>query len=188
MLVASSDDGRVKRALTMLPASAEGRVLDLSNATAIEAFFDAAGPLDHLVYTAGESLKLSALADGDIAGARRFFELRYWGAFMAARLGTPPDPNRRLDRVHIRRCGGKARTGVVCRGEYLRGDGGAGHEPWRWNWHRYASTSSPRASSRHRFGVSCRMKRGSSSMLPKLGACLWGMSPTRRRLPRAIST
>src|SRR6202045_4810514 len=87
VLVASSDDARVKRALTMLPAGAEGRVLDLSNATAIEAFFDAVGPLDHLVYTAGESLKLSPLADGDIASARRFFELRYWGAFMAARWG-----------------------------------------------------------------------------------------------------
>lgn len=88
VLVASSDDARVKRALTMLPASAEGRVLDLSNATAIEAFFDAVGPFDHLVYTAGESLKLSPLAEGDIASARHFFELRYWGAFMAARWGT----------------------------------------------------------------------------------------------------
>jgi NAD(P)-dependent dehydrogenase (short-subunit alcohol dehydrogenase family) len=70
VLVASSDDVRVKRALTTLPASAEGHVLDLSNATAIEAFFDAVGPLDHLVYTAGESLKLSPLAEGDIASAR----------------------------------------------------------------------------------------------------------------------
>jgi len=87
VLVASSDGARVKRALTTLPASAEGRVLDLSNASAIEAFFDAVGPLDHLVYTAGESLKLSALAQADIASSRRFFELRYWGAFMAARWG-----------------------------------------------------------------------------------------------------
>ena len=37
VLVASSDDGRVKRALATLPASAEGHVLDLSNGTAIEA-------------------------------------------------------------------------------------------------------------------------------------------------------
>jgi NAD(P)-dependent dehydrogenase (short-subunit alcohol dehydrogenase family) len=87
VLVASSDDARVKQALTTLPASAEGRALDLSNAPAIEAFFDAVGPFDHLVYTAGESLKLSPLADGDIASARRFFELRYWGAFMTARWG-----------------------------------------------------------------------------------------------------
>jgi hypothetical protein len=125
VLVASSDDARVKRALTILPASAEGHLLDLSNATAIEAFFDAVGPLDHLVYTAGESLKLSPLAEGDIASARHFFELRYWGRVRGGPMGAPPDPDGRLDRVHIRRCGGKARTGVVCRGEYLWGDGGA---------------------------------------------------------------
>jgi NAD(P)-dependent dehydrogenase (short-subunit alcohol dehydrogenase family) len=87
VMVASSDDARVNRALKTLPAGAEGRVLDLSNAAAIEAFFDAVGPFDHLVYTAGESLKLSPLAEGDVDSARHFFEVRYWGAFMAARWG-----------------------------------------------------------------------------------------------------
>jgi NAD(P)-dependent dehydrogenase (short-subunit alcohol dehydrogenase family) len=88
VLVASSDETRVKRALTALPAGAGGQAVDLSNAAAIESFFEAVGPLDHLVYTAGESLKLSPLADTDIASARQFFELRYWGAFMAARWGS----------------------------------------------------------------------------------------------------
>ena len=87
LVVASSDDARLKRALPALPAGADGRVVDLSNGAAIEAFFDAVGPFDHLVYTAGEALKLSPLADGDIASARHFFEVRYWGAFTAARWG-----------------------------------------------------------------------------------------------------
>ena len=87
VLVASRDEARVKRALTTLPASAKGHALDLSNAAAIETFFDAVGPFDHLVYTAGEALKLSPLGEGDIASARHFFEVRYWGAVMAARSG-----------------------------------------------------------------------------------------------------
>jgi len=87
VLVASRDEARVKRALTTLPASAKGHALDLSNAAAIETFFDAVGPFDHLVYTAGEALKLSPLGEGDIASARHFFEVRYWGAVMAARAG-----------------------------------------------------------------------------------------------------
>jgi NAD(P)-dependent dehydrogenase (short-subunit alcohol dehydrogenase family) len=87
VLMASRDDARITQALATLPANAEGRVLDLSNAAAIEAFFDATGPFDHLVYTAGESLKLSPLGEGDIASARHFFETRYWGALMAARWG-----------------------------------------------------------------------------------------------------
>jgi NAD(P)-dependent dehydrogenase (short-subunit alcohol dehydrogenase family) len=86
VLVASRDEARVRQALTTLPTSAEGRTLDLSNAAAIEAFFEAVGPFDHLVYTAGESLKLSPF-EGDIASARHFFEVRYWGAVMAARSG-----------------------------------------------------------------------------------------------------
>jgi NADP-dependent 3-hydroxy acid dehydrogenase YdfG len=85
VLLASSAEARVRQALKALPAGIEGHVLDLSKTSAIEAFFDVAGPFDHLIYTAGESLKLSSLAEGDIASARGFFELRYWGAFMAAR-------------------------------------------------------------------------------------------------------
>ena len=48
VLVASRDGARVKRALTMLPAGAEGQVLDLSNAGDIEAFFDAVGPANRV--------------------------------------------------------------------------------------------------------------------------------------------
>jgi NAD(P)-dependent dehydrogenase (short-subunit alcohol dehydrogenase family) len=47
------------------------------------------GKFDHLVFTAGENLKLGPLADTDIAAARGFFELRYWGAFTAAKYGAP---------------------------------------------------------------------------------------------------
>jgi NAD(P)-dependent dehydrogenase (short-subunit alcohol dehydrogenase family) len=85
ILVASSNGARVAEALATLPPDAEGRTLDLIDSAAVEAFFAAAGPFDHLVYTAGESLELAAIAEADIASARRFFELRYWGAFTAAK-------------------------------------------------------------------------------------------------------
>jgi NAD(P)-dependent dehydrogenase (short-subunit alcohol dehydrogenase family) len=85
VFIASRDESRVKRALTTLPASAEGRALDMLDADAIETFFEAVGSFDHLVYTAGESLKLSPFEEGDIASARQFFEVRYWGAVTAAR-------------------------------------------------------------------------------------------------------
>jgi len=85
VVVASSNPGRVKEALAALPAGAEGHPLDLANAAAVEAFFQSAGEFDHLVCTAGDTLKLMPIADCDIAEARRFFELRYWGALTAAR-------------------------------------------------------------------------------------------------------
>jgi NAD(P)-dependent dehydrogenase (short-subunit alcohol dehydrogenase family) len=83
--VASRDPARVARALESLPPGAEGFALDLSDAAAVEAFFAGQEPFDHLVYTAGESLSLSPLGETDLAAARRFFELRYWGAFAAAK-------------------------------------------------------------------------------------------------------
>lgn len=87
LVVASSDPARVAQALAALPPGAEGRPLDLRDDAAVDDFFGEIGPFDHLVYTAGESLRLARLEELDVASARRFFELRYWGAFAAARSG-----------------------------------------------------------------------------------------------------
>jgi len=83
--IASRNSVRVSDALATLPPGAEGLTVNLTDETAAKAFFQAAGDFDHLVYTAGESLKLAPLAESDIAQARNFFELRYWGAFTVAK-------------------------------------------------------------------------------------------------------
>ena len=87
VVVASSTQDRVAEALRTLPPGAEGRALDLTDEPTVEAFFAATGAFDHLVYTAGEALALAPLAETDTAEARRFFELRYWGAVTAAKHG-----------------------------------------------------------------------------------------------------
>lgn len=85
LVIASSSQARIEEALSQLPPGAEGRALNLLDAPAVEAFFEEVGPFDHLAYTAGESLKLGPLDELDLQAARGFFELRYWGAFTAAR-------------------------------------------------------------------------------------------------------
>jgi NAD(P)-dependent dehydrogenase (short-subunit alcohol dehydrogenase family) len=85
LVIASSNSARLSGALAALPPGIEGRALDLTDAPAVKAFFDSIGAFDHLVYTAGESLKLAPIEDSDLASARRFFDLRYWGAFTAAK-------------------------------------------------------------------------------------------------------
>ena len=87
LVVASSNPAGVAQALATLPPGAEGRPLDLLDGAAVERFFIEIGPFDHLVYTAGETLTLTRLDETDMASARRFFELRYWGAFTAAKFG-----------------------------------------------------------------------------------------------------
>ncbi len=89
VVIASSRRARVDEALAMLPEGAEGHALDLTDAAAVEALFGRIGAFDHLVFTAGETLMLGSLADTDLAAAQRFFALRYWGAFTAAKFGSP---------------------------------------------------------------------------------------------------
>jgi NAD(P)-dependent dehydrogenase (short-subunit alcohol dehydrogenase family) len=89
VVIASSSKARVDAALLALPAGAEGHAVNLTDEAAVKAFFAELGPFDHLVFTAGENLQLGALADTDIETARGFFGLRYWGAYMAAKYGSP---------------------------------------------------------------------------------------------------
>ena len=88
MVIASSRRERVDEALKTLPAGAEGRALDLTDEPAVRALFGGLGSIDHLVFTAGESLQLDRLANTEIEAARRFFSLRYWGAYLSAKYGS----------------------------------------------------------------------------------------------------
>jgi NAD(P)-dependent dehydrogenase (short-subunit alcohol dehydrogenase family) len=92
VVIASSNTERVQQAVASLGERAEGHTVDLSDQQAIETFFQKTGDFDHLVYTAGDSLRLSELASADLKHARGAFELRYWGAVAAVKYGS----------VHIR--------------------------------------------------------------------------------------
>jgi NAD(P)-dependent dehydrogenase (short-subunit alcohol dehydrogenase family) len=87
VVIGSSQQARVDEAVATLPG-AEGHAVNLTDAAAVEAFFARIGAFDHLVFTAGEALQLGALASTDVETARRFFNLRYFGAFLAAKYGS----------------------------------------------------------------------------------------------------
>ena len=87
--VVSSQQASVDRALTALPLGTAGHTVDLTDAAAVQTFFGDLGHIDHLVYTAGESLLMSPLDALDLGAARRFFELRYFGALTAAQAAAP---------------------------------------------------------------------------------------------------
>jgi NAD(P)-dependent dehydrogenase (short-subunit alcohol dehydrogenase family) len=87
VVVASSQQSSVDRALTLLPAGAEGYALDLTNEEAVKDCFAHLGAFDHLIFTAGEALLVGDLSAIDLKQARQFSNLRFWGAFMAAKYG-----------------------------------------------------------------------------------------------------
>jgi NAD(P)-dependent dehydrogenase (short-subunit alcohol dehydrogenase family) len=88
VVIASSSKRRVDQALGKLPKGAEGHAVDLRSEPAVRALFEQLGGIDHLVFTAGEELMLGPLAGLDLAKAREFFELRYWGALAAVKAAT----------------------------------------------------------------------------------------------------
>jgi NAD(P)-dependent dehydrogenase (short-subunit alcohol dehydrogenase family) len=88
IVVASSRRESVDRAVLRLPKGTEGYALDLSNEEQVQTFFDRIGAFDHLVFTAGETLQLGELSTISVEQVRRFFDLRFWGAFMAAKYGS----------------------------------------------------------------------------------------------------
>ena len=88
VVIVSSNKKRVEQAAASIE-NGNAFVVDLTDESEIEAFFAGVGPFDHLVFTAGETLQIGPLADTGLRTARDFFNLRYWGAFMAAKYGHP---------------------------------------------------------------------------------------------------
>jgi NAD(P)-dependent dehydrogenase (short-subunit alcohol dehydrogenase family) len=88
IVVVSSRRQRVDEALAALPKGSRGFAADLADERQIEAFFKQIGEFDHLVFTAGEALQLSDLATLKLEDAKQFFNLRYFGALMAAKYAS----------------------------------------------------------------------------------------------------
>jgi NAD(P)-dependent dehydrogenase (short-subunit alcohol dehydrogenase family) len=93
--VVSNRKASVDRALGELPAGTAGHVVDLTDTAAVQALFCELGDIDHLVFTAGESLLISPLDSLDLSQARQFFELRYFrGAHCRPGRRSPPTTGR----------------------------------------------------------------------------------------------
>ncbi|WP_258296539.1 SDR family oxidoreductase [Paenibacillus peoriae] len=88
VVVVSSRKEKVHNAILRLPQGSEGHVVDLSSEEQVRTFFSQIGELDHLVFSAGDSLLIKNLSSIDVETAQRSFNLRYWGAFMAAKYGS----------------------------------------------------------------------------------------------------
>ncbi|WP_158799840.1 SDR family oxidoreductase [Pedobacter sp. L105] len=89
VILVSSNLQRVQEVLKELPEGSEGYAVDLGLEENIKNFFERIGNFDHLVYTAGENIHLATLKDTEIEYARKYWNLRYWGAVTAVKYATP---------------------------------------------------------------------------------------------------
>ncbi|MEO7732366.1 MAG: SDR family oxidoreductase [Kofleriaceae bacterium] len=110
VVIASRNPARVQAAVARLGGGAhEGHAVDLRSPAAVAAVLATLGEIDHLVFTAGEELLIKPLAELDLAAARAFFELRYWGALAAIQAARPQ---------------------LAKRGSIVLTSGAAGHRPY----------------------------------------------------------
>jgi NAD(P)-dependent dehydrogenase (short-subunit alcohol dehydrogenase family) len=89
VVVGSRFEESVKQALAVLPASAAGHPVDVTDQTSIAAFFDQLGTFDHLAYTAGDELVRGLISEYDPEQAHRFFDVRLFRALDTIRLALP---------------------------------------------------------------------------------------------------
>ncbi|MGH3638318.1 MAG: SDR family oxidoreductase [Mycobacterium sp.] len=88
-IVASRKQSSVDNALARLPDGARGAVVDLSDADALDRFAADVGDIDHLVFTAGESLEMAKITDLTPDVISSFFTTRFVGALNAVRVFAP---------------------------------------------------------------------------------------------------
>jgi len=89
VIIVSSNTNRLNAALKELPDDSIGYTADLRDEHQVKDLFARLGSFDHLVFTAGEELKLVILNNMTIEEARNFFNLRYWGALTAVKYAAP---------------------------------------------------------------------------------------------------
>jgi NAD(P)-dependent dehydrogenase (short-subunit alcohol dehydrogenase family) len=88
-IVASRRQSSVDRALAQLPEVARGATVDLTDAASLDQLARDIGDIDHLVFTAGESLVLAPLTDLTRDRITGFFQTRFVGALSAVRAFAP---------------------------------------------------------------------------------------------------
>jgi NAD(P)-dependent dehydrogenase (short-subunit alcohol dehydrogenase family) len=87
--IASSDKARLDTALAGLPEGCAGLVADTRSEDDIAALFEHVGQLDHLVFTAGDTMAPQLVAETALAEARQRLDVRFWGAVTAVKHAIP---------------------------------------------------------------------------------------------------
>lgn len=88
-IVMSRQQTSVDHALAQLPEHARGGTVDLTDLAAVERLATDLGDIEHLVFTAGESLALAPLAELTPDVITGFFQTRFVGALTAVRVFAP---------------------------------------------------------------------------------------------------
>lgn len=86
VVVGSSQALGIEAAAKTLGRGAKGLTVDVKDEASVAAFFDAAGPFHHLVFTAGDwGHMFGPTGELDVEASKARMEVRFWGAARAAK-------------------------------------------------------------------------------------------------------
>jgi NAD(P)-dependent dehydrogenase (short-subunit alcohol dehydrogenase family) len=87
--IASTNPEKLKSAAAKLGGVTSVQ-LDITNESAVEAYFKSSDPFDHIVSTAGDwgKARRAAIDALDLASAESLFGVRFWGAVAVAKHGA----------------------------------------------------------------------------------------------------
>ena len=89
VVVGSSQAPRVDAAVEKLGRGATGHTVDVKDEASVAAFFEAVGPFDHLVFTAGDwGHMFGPTREFDVDAGKQRMEVRFWGAARAAKYAV----------------------------------------------------------------------------------------------------
>ncbi len=86
--IVSSNKERIDKALKQLPIESVGYTIDVKNEMQVKNLFETIGLFDHLIFTAGENIRLGNVADTSLDVAQKYFSIRYWGAFATVKYAS----------------------------------------------------------------------------------------------------
>ena len=89
VVVSARTPERVEAAVKTIGTGASGHVLDYANRDSIAAFFEAAGPFDHLVLTAAGPAAWGAFGELKAETLEAAFRSKFWGYFHSLQAALP---------------------------------------------------------------------------------------------------
>nr|WP_193580864.1 SDR family oxidoreductase [Paenibacillus aceris] len=88
VIIASRSEEKLNKAKELLGSQAQVYVLDTTNESEVQSFFEKLGSCDHLVISAAETSGGSFL-QSETKQARALFENKFWGQYHASKYGAP---------------------------------------------------------------------------------------------------
>lgn len=89
VIIGSSSQTKLDRALTAFTKRVEGRLIDVTNEKSVREFFDKLGEVDHVAVTAGTAYQPELVANSDLSESQKPFLFQYWGQFLVAKHAGP---------------------------------------------------------------------------------------------------